>query len=263
MSRSNFHRFIGLSGVAEDENLRAIKLGKILEIPMILLAIWIVIVWYTDIKHLLPRRYLTVTDLIIWIFFILETGLLTYTVNNKFRYLRGNWLNLLIIAMGIPILWGAPSYVTALRTLRLFLIATLFLHISDTIRQVLSKNNLGITLLVGFFFILASGMLIAGLDPGIDTVWEGIWWAWVTVTTVGYGDIVPSSHVGRMFAALLILIGIGLFSLLTANFSAFFISKDEQRDQATNKMIMQKLNRLERKLDQLEQQLHNKSDHSE
>lgn len=164
--------------------------------------------------------------------------------------------------MGVPILWGAPSYATALRTLRLFLIATLFLHISDTIRQVLAKNKLGITLLVGFFFILASGMLIAGLDPAIDTVWEGIWWAWVTVTTVGYGDIVPSSHVGRMFAALLILLGIGLFSLLTANFSAFFISKDEQKDRAANKMILRKLTKLEKKLDQIEQQLRTKTDHS-
>jgi len=164
--------------------------------------------------------------------------------------------------MGVPILWGAPSYATALRTLRLFLIATLFLHISDTIRQVLAKNKLGITLLVGFFFILAPGMLIAGLDPAIDTVWEGIWWAWVTVTTVGYGDIVPSSHVGRMFAALLILLGIGLFSLLTANFSAFFISKDEQKDRAANKMILRKLTKLEKKLDQIEQQLRTKTDHS-
>lgn len=63
--------------------------------------------------------------------------------------------------------------------------------------------------------------MMAAIDPAINNIWDGMWWAWVTVTTVGYGDIVPVSGPGRILAGILMLIGMGLFSLFTANFSAF------------------------------------------
>ena len=72
-----------------------------------------------------------------------------------------------------------------------------------------------------------AGLLMAGIDPNIDTVWEGIWWAWVTVSTVGYGDTVPESAAGKIFGAVVILFGVGFFSLLTASFSAYFVSRGE------------------------------------
>ena len=94
-----------------------------------------------------------------------------------------------------------------------------------------------------------AGFLIAGLDPAIETPWDGIWWAWVTVTTVGYGDVVPVSTEGRLFASFLILMGIGIFSMLTASFSAFFVSRDE-------KMVIQREQQILAKLELIEMRLH-------
>jgi len=99
---------------------------------------------------------------------------------------------------------------------------------------------------------------MAALDPGISTPAEGLWWALVTVTTVGYGDVVPTTNAGRFFASVLILIGLGLLSLLTATIAAALISKQDSvvthRQREEKRRIQEleaQLHRIERKLDQL------------
>ena len=227
-------------------------MGRKFEIPMLLVAIWIVVEWYAELQGVFPSSYAYITDLIIWLFFVSETIILTYLTNDKLRYLRTNWINLLIIFVGVPVVWGVSSYAGILRSLRLLLLVAILVNLSDTIRQVLSRNHLGITLVIALIIIMLSGILIAGIDPNIDSVWEGLWWAWVTVTTVGYGDVVPVSVAGKLFGALLILLGIGLFSLLTASFSAFFVSKEEQKEKEIEKQTLEKLVAIEKKLTELE-----------
>ncbi len=255
MSQYNIQSIIGLAGVSEDECEKAQQVGHHFEVPMLLVAIWIVVEWYAELEGVFPRSYAYFTDLAIWLFFITETVILTYLVNDKLRYLRSNWINLVIIFMGVPVIWGMSSYAGILRSLRLLLLAAILINLSDTIRQVLSRNHLGITLAIALMIIMLSGILIAGIDPNIDSVWEGLWWAWVTVTTVGYGDVVPVSVPGKLFGAILILFGLGIFSLLTANFSAFFISKEEQEAKEIEKETLQKLDMIEQRINDLERSI--------
>lgn len=255
MAKGNWNSAIGLKGVAEDEDPRARRWGELFEAPMILLAVWIVIEWYLEAKGLVAPHWVRVTDWIIWLFFILETTVLSSLVRDRWRYLRSNWLNLFIIVMGIPILWGGETYVGALRGLRLLLILPLVLNMSRTVRLILSRNHLGVTLVVSGLIIGMAGLLIAGIDPSIESVGDGIWWAWVTVSTVGYGDVVPETPAGRLFGGILILFGVGLFSLLTANFSAFFVARQEKEILEEEEDALAKLNRMERQLARLEEKL--------
>lgn len=253
------HTILGLAGVANDEPERARRIGKKFELPMLLIALWILVQWYAEQQGIYPATLSALSNWVIWLFFIIETTTLTVLVNNKRRYLQGNWVNVFIIIMGVPILWGVTSHIGLLRALRLVLLGAILLNISDTTRQILAKNHLGITLLVAFFIILMSGIFIAGIDPDINTIGEGLWWAWVTVTTVGYGDIVPGSQLGKVFGAILILMGIGIFSLLTASFSAFFVARDEEND-PEEKLILKKLDAIDEKLSLLEQRLEKTED---
>lgn len=263
MAKLQLQNIIGLAGVASDERESARRWAHHFEAPMLLLALWILIEWYAQANGSLPASITVWTNWVIWLFFIFETAILTVLVEDKRRFLRSNWINLVIIIMGASILWGETNYAGILRSLRLLLMLSLILNVSDTVQQILARNNLGTTLLVAFVFIIFSGIFIAGIDPAIDTLWEGIWWAWVTVTTVGYGDIVPSSVAGKLFGAVLILLGIGLFSLLTANFSAFFINKEEKisfeaEDRELSKMtrrIELRLAAIEKRMDSIHRQL--------
>lgn len=248
---------LGLAGIARDENPRARKVARALEWPMTLLACWIVLEWFLEasFKNIGISIY---GDWLIWIFFVTETLLITYLVDNKRRYLIGNWVNLVIIVLGFPLLWMIFPLAGGLRALRLIVMLSLLLPVSNTLRKVLARHNLGTTLLVCFMVIIIAGTLMSSIDPNVETPLDGIWWAWVTVTTVGYGDIVPGSTAGRLFGAFLILMGIGLFTMLTASFAAFFMAEDEKdmlRIQESNinklKEIENRMVMLERKLDML------------
>ena len=246
---------IGLSGVATNERPAARRWADRFELPMILLAIWILIEWYLVAKGLYPATLDRITSWIIWLFFVFETVVLVSLVQNKRRYILGNWMNLLIIGAGVPLLWGAGGYAAALRTLRLLLLLPLLLNTSATVRKILTRNHLATTLLVALAFTLMSGLLIAGIDPSIENVWEGLRWAWVTVATVGYGDVVPQSVAGKVFGAVVILFGVGFFSLLTASFSAYFVSRGEIEIEEEEAEEIYRLKDIERRMEVMEKTL--------
>jgi len=246
---------LGIAGVDSHEQPAAKLWGKRLEWPMLLIALWIPFQWYLEETDSIPLPIGHFADWLVWLAFVLETALLLSLVKNKQRYLLGNWMNVVIILASIPLLWHYTPLAGLLRSLRLFMVVVMLTRMSKTIRTLLSSHQLGTTLAVAFFITLLSGILITRLDPSIGTVWDGMWWAWVTMSTVGYGDIVPENHAGRVFGALLILFGLVMVSLLTANLSAFFIGSDvkrverEEHDAETMlKDIAARLERIEQKL---------------
>jgi voltage-gated potassium channel len=255
MSSHITNLLIGLPGVAADERPAAQRWARRFEMPMILLAVWIMVEWYLREKGIYPDAFDRITNWIIWLFFVLETVVLTSLVEKKWLYLRSNWMNLLIISACLPLLWGGSAYAAALRSLRVLLILPLLLTTSLTVRKVLARNHLGTTLLVALAFTLMSGLLISGIDPSIEDIWQGIWWAWVTVATVGYGDVVPQSAAGKVFGAIVIMFGLGFFSLLTASFSAYFITRGEVEIEQEEAEEIYRLKDIERRIESMEQAL--------
>lgn len=222
---------------------------------MVMLALWIIIEWYLLAVGRLDEDTTIVSDWLIWSIFLAETILLTALVDKKVAYLRNNWVNLVIIIAACPMIWWVFPAAGALRILRLMVMFSLVLHISARTRRMLSRNRLGSTLVTALILIIASGFIVAGLDPSIGGPWDGIWWAWVTMSTVGYGDIVPTTPEGRIFGGILILVGIGLFSLMTASFSAFFVSEDKV-DQVRHELeVIQRLEELSQRLDKMERKI--------
>ena len=87
---------------------------------------------------------------------------------------------------------------------------------------------------------------------GFPSIGSGLWWAVQTVTTVGYGDHVPASVAGRLVAALVMLVGIGFLTVITAAITSRFVSRS-RREQApsgpttpTEEQLQQIAARLER-----------------
>jgi voltage-gated potassium channel len=67
------------------------------------------------------------------------------------------------------------------------------------------------------------------LEPKVLTYADGLWLAFITGATVGYGDLVPSTPASRIFAVFIVLLGYAIFSVVTASIAALFVGEDEKR----------------------------------
>lgn len=89
----------------------------------------------------------------------------------------------------------------------------------------------------GVMYSLVLCLLILGLggvgfwviEPRAVTLSDGLWLAFTTAATVGYGDIVPSTHLSRAFAVLVVLLGLAVLSLVTASVAAMFVETEERQ----------------------------------
>ena len=90
------------------------------------------------------------------------------------------------------------------------------------------------------------------VDPGIGTFRDSLWWAIVTVTTVGYGDVVPTSSGGRLVAAVLMLAGVSAIPITTSLVVSVFVSRAQAQQRAHDAELraelMARLERIEQAL---------------
>jgi voltage-gated potassium channel len=119
-------------------------------------------------------------------------------------------------------------------------------------RRIFSLNGLRYAALVSVGLIVFGGLLFAEIEAGQDLdPSEGIWWAMTTVTTVGYGDIYPTTTGGRILATGLMILGIGFVALVTGFIAERFLAA-ERSDQET---LASQLVEINAKLDQLQEQI--------
>lgn len=105
--------------------------------------------------------------------------------------------------------------------------------------------------------VLAFGVVERLVDPKtFHSIWLGMWWAVETVTTVGYGDIVPDQTAGKLIAAFLMLGGLSLIAVVTAAVTSGFVSRaDAQRQAAGEDPVMQKLGEIAAELEAVKTEL--------
>jgi len=108
--------------------------------------------------------------------------------------------------------------------------------------------------LVTVFVTVISGVLVHFTDTKTyPNVGDGLWWAIQTVTTVGYGDLVPGSATGRLVAALVMIVGIGFLTVITAAITSAFIESARRRLQGTETdAVSAKLDQIGTRLDAIE-----------
>ena len=119
------------------------------------------------------------------------------------------------------------------------------------LETIFNSRRLRTILAALIFFIGAFGYLFYASEPQVETFGDGIWWALVTITTVGYGDITPLTTLGRVVAGLLMLLGLGLIATITAIVSAKFIQN--YVDSHTNDDVLEKLKELETEIEKIEE----------
>jgi voltage-gated potassium channel len=105
--------------------------------------------------------------------------------------------------------------------------------------------------------IVIFGIVEHLVDPeSFDTVWLGMWWATQTVTTVGYGDVVPRAADGQLIATVLMVGGLSLFAVVTGAITSAFVTRAENERRASGEdPLMAKLDQLSTELEALRTQI--------
>ncbi len=169
-------------------------------------------------------------DYLICAIFFFEFWYRLFTAENKWQYLKWGWIDLI----------SAIPMVDAFRTARLVRIVRVVRIIKAyrSVQQLLTylfhnrvKGTFASALLTAVLMLIFSAIAILKVENlpecNIKTAEDALWWAFVTITTVGYGDKYPVTTEGRVIAAILMTVGVGLFGTFTAYISSWFVEGNQ------------------------------------
>jgi voltage-gated potassium channel len=202
-------------------------------------------------------RWLTaayVANWLIWGIFAVELAAVLIVATRKKAALRAHWLDVAIVLLTPPLFGELLASLRFVRLARLFRLLRAGVIIGRAVqaqRRLGSGAILRVVALVTVFIVVIAGAAQATVNAGeFDSVWDGIWWAIVTVTTVGYGDLYPVTVQGRLIGVFVMLLGIGFLSVLTATVATQFIKTDTESDE-----VMETLRKIEADLADVKAQL--------
>ncbi len=166
---------------------------------------------------------------VIWALFVAEYALLWWLAPDRKAMMRSHLLELALILL--PML-------RPLRALRVLRLARAVVGLAGAVRlarRILERRGLQWFLLSVFGVVLAGAGLTWAFehnhpDSSIQSFPDALWWAVVTCTTVGYGDLAPVTPAGRGVAVVLMIVGVGLLSTLTANVASVFVQQDARSE---------------------------------
>ena len=191
------------------------------------LALVPVLIIETDATAGTWQQVALVANWIIWAFFAAELAAVLAYAPRKRAALRAHWLDVAIVVLTIPLLGQALAWLRLARFIRLARFAVIVTRAIQAERRVTSGDTLRIAVLLTVTSIFIAGLAEYALNTeDFTNLWDAVWWAIVTVTTVGYGDSYPTTVHGRLIGIVLMFVGIGFLSLLTASVASKFVKQE-------------------------------------
>ncbi len=234
---------------------------KIYEIPVFIAVILLIPLLIIEYIYPAYKDFANYLNWGIWGLFLLEYVHLFFLSQNKKEYVLKHKLELFIVIGSIPFVPQGFESLRFLRVVRLprllrifhlYKLATIFTKFRKDIKAIFSSKKLRSIVYTTLFLIFFFGFLFYISEPNVETFGDGIWWALVTITTVGYGDITPHTTLGRIVASSLMILGIGFIATITATVSAYFLS-DLSDKKTTLEDVLKKLEKLENDIEKIKE----------
>ena len=170
------------------------------------------------------KTFCSWTNHIVWALFAVDYLIMLKLATNKKKFVKAHIFELLLVAL---------PFVRLLRPLR----AVMFISQAGfRSRRQLLKNLWWVVALASILMIIIMGAAILDIErtvPGsnIKTPADAIWWAFITITTVGYGDKFPVSTEGRFVASFLIIFGVVMLATITGALAAWILEQKIEDDE--------------------------------
>lgn len=200
---------------------------RVTSIPLLLLSLVFLWVYAAPIVNpeLDPMMVSTfeVIQNIIWAIFVLDFVGRFVIADKKIIFLRRNFIELLAVVL---------PFLRPLRALRFLSVATIgFRRFGGKLRNRVTFYVLGTALMLWFITGLAVTEAERGVEgANITNVWQGWWWSFITMATVGYGDKFPISPEGQWVAVIIVLTGIALLGTVSAVLAAWFVDSVKETE---------------------------------
>ncbi len=234
------------------------------ELPIGLLALAVVPALVLEDRAVDPtiRTAAYLTNWFVWLVFCAEFLAKFAIAPQRLRFVRTAWFDLAIILLSPPFLVPQrldsvralravrlARFVRFLRVVRAFAVALIGLRLS---RRVLLHKNFHYVVFIACVTVGLGAVAIYGVEhannPNVASIGDALWWAVVTTTTVGYGDVSPVTWEGRLIAVGLMLVGIAVIGVFTATLASFFFEQEKANEHAH---LEARLVAIEAKLDAL------------
>lgn len=232
--------------------------GKAFDILLLLaIALSVIVVMLESVAEI-RSEYGALLYTAEWVFtglFTVEYATRLYCVRKRSHYVFSFFgiIDLLsIIPTYVSLFVIGSQYLLVIRILRLLRVfrvlkMTRFLGEAETLRTALNASIYKITIFIGTVLsvtvIIASIMhLVEGPESGFTSIPRSMYWAIVTLTTVGYGDIAPTTVLGQALAALVMMLGYGVIAVPTGIVSAEMVRATSQNEQSRCSVCTQNKN---------------------
>jgi voltage-gated potassium channel len=241
---------------------RAERIQRRFEVPMMIAALLVVPVIVIE-ESRAGHEWKTLAAALnwfIWLAFALELVVMLWAVPRRMEWLRAHPLEAAIVVLTPPFLPASLQALRIFRVLRVLRIAV----VAKRMRRLFTPDGVRLAGVLAVVAALGGGALFADAEKG-HSVWDGVWWAASTMTTVGYGDITPKTTLGRIVGLALMLVGIGFVALVTGAVAQRFLSPQIQaetlgletevaRDVGTaREEVLRELRSVARRLQELEE----------
>jgi voltage-gated potassium channel len=251
------------------------KAGKRFDLILLVIIIISVIGIIISSDAEIEEKYGNLLNVAEWIFtllFTIEYALRVYSAPNRKKYIfsfMGIVDLLAIIPTYLMFIYPPIKYLLDIRVIRLIRVFRV-LKLANYVRGAYtmqialrsSRPKIVVFLLSIFIVVIIVGTLmyiIEGPANGFNNIAESIYWAIVTLTTVGYGNIVPVTALGKMLAAFIMILGYAVIAVPTGIVSSEFTKNRKNKRQEENqfkilekeKEILKKIENLEKKIDKL------------
>jgi voltage-gated potassium channel len=205
--------------------------GKLFDIVLIISIVLSSIVVLFDSVSAISKNYGNILNVLEWTFtiiFTIEYVLRIFCIGKPFRYMTsffGIVDFLAVLPTYISVLFPGSHYlgvIRVIRLLRVFRVLKLVQYMSESVQLLealkASRRKIEVFLFAVLTLVIIVGSLmyvIEGEENGFTSIPRGIYWAVVTLTTVGYGDISPKTNLGQTLAAIIMIIGYGVIAVPT------------------------------------------------
>ncbi|WP_299060848.1 ion transporter [uncultured Polaribacter sp.] len=225
------------------------KEGKLFDVVLLIAIIASILLVMLESIESFDNEYhyfLNIGEWIITIFFTIEYIIRIISIRKPLKYIF-SFYGIIDLLSTIPkylsyILIGSQSLVAlrALRLLRVFRILKLARYIGASNKLLLALKSSRAKIAVFLFFVLIVCIIlgtvmymIEGAENGFTNIPKSIYWAIVTLTTVGFGDIAPQTPLGQLIASVIMILGYSIIAIPTGIVSSEMTKTDEEIDTNT------------------------------